>query len=51
MEAYEKPVMNIASFDSKLDVIATSGGTAGCGEDCPAYCATHNCPNDTGEFG
>ena len=49
---FEKPVLNLVKFELE-DILTASGeGPVEPSEDdCPAYCATHVCPNDTSEFG
>ena len=48
---FEKPILNLVKFNL-ADVLTASGETPSESDDeCPAYCATHSCPNDTSEFG
>ena len=53
---FEKPILNLVKFNL-ADVLTASGETPTetptdpSEDDCPAYCATHVCPNDTSEMG
>ena len=49
---FEKPILNLVKFNL-ADVLTASGETPSdpSEDECPAYCATHSCPNDTSEFG
>ncbi len=51
---FEKPILTLVKFE--LEDILTASGEGGETEptetepSCPAYRATHTCPNDTSEF-
>ncbi len=43
---FEKPILNLVKFELE-DIITASGGGE---DDCPAYCATFDCPNDSSDM-